>query len=250
MIQLLEYNIFNENLEDITLAVERKIINTINPNSYRIAKHDKSFQQALRSSSILLPDGIGIVRAVQILYHVKIERITGFDLHQHLLNCLDREKKKCFYLGSKPETLKKIQERINVEHPGITVESYSPPFKSEFSSEDNKAIIDRINSFKPDVLFIGMTAPKQEKWVYQNQLQTEAKVICSIGAVFDYYTHTVNRPNQWMINHGLEWLGRLSREPRRLWKRTFISGPIFMMDVFKECIRNRSWNKKSSGNQV
>ena len=100
-------------------------------------------------------------------------------------------------------------------------------------------MINAVNEFNPDVLFVGMTAPKQEKWVYENRHLINAPVICSIGAVFDFYAGTVKRPGKFWISIGLEWLPRLLREPRRLWRRTFISTPLFIWFVLREKLRIR-----------
>ena len=114
---------------------------------------------------------------------------------------------------------------------------YSPPFKEVFSEEENRAMIEAVNRAGPDVLWVGMTAPKQEKWIYQNKDRLNVKFIGAIGAVFDFYAGTVKRPHPWFLDHGLEWLPRLLGEPRRLWKRMFVSAPLFMARVFAERIR-------------
>lgn len=98
-------------------------------------------------------------------------------------------------------------------------------------------MINAVNDFKPDVLFIGMTAPKQEKWSYGNKEFLDSKVICSIGAVFDFYAGTVERPNKLWVNLGLEWFIRLIREPRRMWKRYLYYGPIFIWLIFVKKIK-------------
>ena len=92
-------------------------------------------------------------------------------------------------MGSSSETLEK-QNRLNSEYPNITSEFLSPPFKSKFSYQDNNLMVDTINKFKPDIVFVGMTCPKQEKWVHQNKNKLDTKLICSIGAVFDYMQGT------------------------------------------------------------
>lgn len=98
-------------------------------------------------------------------------------------------------------------------------------------------MIAAINAFAPDILFVGMTAPKQEKWVYAHKSQIDARVICSIGAVFDFYAGTVQRSHPIWIKMGLEWLPRLMREPRRLARRNFVSTPQFLWDVFKTALK-------------
>jgi N-acetylglucosaminyldiphosphoundecaprenol N-acetyl-beta-D-mannosaminyltransferase len=196
-----------------------------------VAKKDQSYNEALHQSDILLPDGIGIVWAVNVLTQIKIKRFTGSDLHFTLMKKMNNTGGKVFYMGSSKLTLEKIYERVKSEFPNIIMKYYSPPYKSIFTQEDNEQILASINEFEPDVLFIGMTAPKQEKWVQQNKDQINAKVIASIGAVFDFYAGTVKRSGKFWIFLGLEWLPRLLQEPRRLWRRNFLSTPAFLWDV-------------------
>lgn len=215
------------------------IINTINPHSYCVAKTDTQFQQALHSSDVLLPDGIGIVYAAKWLAGKRISKIAGSDLHIHLIQKANQEGLKIFYLGASRDTLQKIQNRLVKEQPNCSAGFYSPPFKAEFRQEENTQMIDAINAFKPDILFVGMTAPKQEKWVYAHKSQINAHVICSIGAVFDFYAGTVQRPHPIWIKMGLEWLPRLLKEPKRLWRRNFVSTPQFLLDVCIAVISKR-----------
>lgn len=207
------------------------IINTINPHSYCIAEEDSEFKNALTSSDILIPDGVGIVWATRFMYGAKIQKISGYDLHTHFLKLLDKEKGKVFYLGSTGNTLTKIQTRLQREFPNIDFYSFSPPFKPALDQEDNITIQNLINEIKPNILFVGMTAPKQEKWVYQNKDFLDVGVICAIGAVFDFYSGNIKRPSKFWIDIGLEWFPRLLQEPRRLWKRTFISSPKFLIHL-------------------
>lgn len=226
---LLGYNI--DCTYPVIPATQKKVINTINPHSYCVAKKDDKFQKALKEADILIPDGTGIVWAARMLKGKTISRITGTDMHAYLLKQAQEHQLKVFYMGSSDETLFKIKERIQKEYPAISCGTYSPPYKAVFSEEDNQAMRDAINSFRPDILFVGMTAPKQEKWVHQNREELQANVICSIGAVFDFYAGTVERPGPFWQKLGLEWLPRLLREPKRLWHRNFISTPKFLLEV-------------------
>lgn len=220
-------------IQNVVLKGEKLIINTINPHCYCETKNDTFYRESLQKTDILIPDGIGIVWAVKILTGHKIERIAGADLHQHLLQQVNQTGGKIFYMGSAPSTLKKIEKRVKKEYPNVKVGSYSPPYKQEFTKEDNDAIVNAINAFKPDVVFVGMTAPKQEKWSYKHKDQIDAKIIASVGAVFDYYAGTIKRPGKLWQKLGMEWLPRFVREPKRLWRRNFISTPCFLWDVFK-----------------
>ncbi|MDP3302322.1 MAG: WecB/TagA/CpsF family glycosyltransferase [Sulfuricurvum sp.] len=228
---IMSYNIFTDDINRLTITDTQQIINTINPHSYVTAKSDPLFETALRDSDVLLPDGSGIVIAAKNLHGRQIQKIAGADLHIHLLQLLNSSGGKCFYMGASQNTLDKIKEKLSTEYPNITPAFYSPPFKPEFSEEDNTAIRQVINDFEPDVLFVGMTAPKQEKWLHQHKEMLNTKVACSIGAVFDFYAGTVQRPSQFWIDLHLEWLPRLLKEPKRLWRRNFISTPLFLIDL-------------------
>ena len=230
MINVFGYDIFNSKLTTISTN-KRVVINTINPHSYCVALKDSVFRDALLDSDILLPDGIGIVYASRILKNKKIKKISGADIHQHLINKANVEGGKVFYLGASTSTLKKIGSNIKLNYPNIQLETFSPHFKPQFSAKDTSKMVEAVNAFQPDYLFVGMTAPKQEKWVYENRNKLNATLICSIGAVFDFYAGTVQRSSQFWISLGLEWFPRLLREPKRLWRRNFISTPRFIIDV-------------------
>lgn len=228
---IMNYEVFSKNLNTLDLS-KRKIINTINPHSYVTAKSDKLFYEALQESDLLIPDGSGIVMAAKQIHKKNIKKIAGADLHKFLLEEMNKVGGKVFYMGAAQKTLDKIEEKIKKEYPNIKVQSYSPPFKSEFSDEENQEIINRVNEFKPDVLFIGMTAPKQEKWLHTHKDNLEFTISSCIGAVFDFYAGTVERPSNIWIKLHLEWLGRLIKEPKRMWRRNFISTPLFLLDMF------------------
>lgn len=230
---LLNYEINSLPLEEINFNINR-VINTINPHSFCVSKEDKYFEEALKASDILLPDGIGIVWAERVLNKKSIKKIAGHDLFLFLMNKMNKEKGSVFFLGASQETLDKISAKVKIDYPNITFSCYSPPFKASFSDKESKKMCNQVNSFRPEVLFVGMTAPKQEKWVHQFKDQLDAKNICSIGAVFDFYAGNVKRSSPFWISLGLEWLPRFLKEPRRLFYRNFVSTPKFIFYVFKE----------------
>ena len=226
------FQIFDKELE--TLIDEKTLISTINAYSYNVSFKDKLFKEALQNSDVLIPDGIGVVWAVRLLTGKKIKKIAGADLFFYEMERLQNTEGKCFFLGSTNETLTKIVKRASIEYPNVELQTYSPPYKPEFSEEDNKIMIEKINSFQPDVLFVGMTAPKQEKWAYINFNSLQAGHVCSIGAVFDFYAGTVTRAPNWMIRIGLEWFYRLVKEPKRMWRRYLIGNTIFVLQILRE----------------
>jgi N-acetylglucosaminyldiphosphoundecaprenol N-acetyl-beta-D-mannosaminyltransferase len=229
---LLDYSILNGGLDKIKLN-SKCLINTINQYSYVIAQKDPEFKKALMGSDVLLPDGVGITAALKMLKGENVKKIAGADLHQYLLEKLNSSGGRCFYLGSKDSTLQAIKTRLNKEYPNIKVGVYSPPFKAQFDDQENADMISAVNEFKPDVLFVGMTAPKQEKWSYLYKDELKAKVIAPIGAVFDFYAETITRPSQFWINLGLEWFVRLVKEPKRMAKRYLYYGPAFVYDLLR-----------------
>ena len=140
------------------------------------------------------------------------------------------------FMGSSQKVLNLIVKRAAEVYPHLKIVTYSPPYKPEFSEEDNKAIIDAINAADPDLLWIGMTAPKQEKWTFShwNELNIHCHV-GTIGAVFDFFAGTVERAPVWWQRHGLEWLYRLLKEPKRMWRRYIIGNALFLFNiVFRE----------------
>jgi N-acetylglucosaminyldiphosphoundecaprenol N-acetyl-beta-D-mannosaminyltransferase len=235
-LRFFDYKIYADDILKINFN-QNKIISTINPYSFLIAENDKIFKRALVQSDILLPDGQGIVWATKFLYKNKIKRLTGYDIFIYLIDFLQKNNGKCFFLGSTDSTLLKIKNKIKLEFPQIIVESYSPPFKDKFSSDDNSLMIEKINEFKPDVLFVGMTAPKQEKWVYENRDKLNVNIIASIGAVFDFYIGNEKRANPLLIKLGLEWISRSIQNPRRLGKRNLYAIPRFILFIIKQKLR-------------
>lgn len=231
-VPLMGYSVYDGDLFDLDFS-KKTLITTINQYSYCIAEEDPEFKNALMQSDILLPDGMAIVSAVQLKEGKKIKKIAGADIHLHLLNDLNAKSGRCFYLGSSEVTLLKIKERLAIEFPNITIATYSPPFRSYFSMLENTEMINKINDFAPDVVFVGMTAPKQEKWAFYHQTLLNTNIICAIGAVFDFYAGTVKRPSLFWINLKMEWFIRLVNEPKRMWKRYLYYGPIFIAYILQ-----------------
>ena len=239
-----DYAIYSGNLKDFLIKEEKILINTINQYSYCIAESDTEFKKALQQSDILLPDGVAIVAAVKLLGGGIITKIAGADIHHHLLEQLNKNGGSCFYLGASDSTLDNIKARLSKEFPNVKVGSFSPPFKAEFTEDDNQQMIEAVNAFQPNVLFVGMTAPKQEKWSFEHKDQLNTTIICSIGAVFDFYAGTVDRPSPFWIKLKLEWFIRLIKEPKRMWKRYIYYGPVFIKFILVKKLRLLLFNKR------
>lgn len=224
------------------LPAGKLLINTINAHSFNTAKKDKLFAEALKNGDYLIPDGASIVKACQWLKAKSQpkERIAGWDLFEFEMERLNTTGGRCMFMGSSPKVLGRIVEKAKMVYPNIEVVTYSPPYKPEFTDEDNRAIIDAINDANPDLLWIGMTAPKQEKWTYThwNELNIHCHV-GTIGAVFDFFAGTYKRAPQWWQTHSLEWLYRLVKEPKRMWRRYVLGNPLFMWNILQELAGRR-----------
>ncbi len=261
MLRLSELNIV-ESREALRLIPEGKVlINTINAHSFNVAQKDELFAQALADGDYLIPDGSSIIKACKLLKAKSQpkERIAGWDLFAFEMQRLTqkaesreqktenrgaelkqkedsrRQKLKVMFMGSSEKVLELIRKRAAVDYPNLEVVTYSPPYKSEFSEEDNAAIIKAINDANPDLLWIGMTAPKQEKWTYAHWKDLDIHChVGTIGAVFDFYAGTAQRAPEWWQQHSLEWLYRLVKEPKRMWRRYVIGNPLFLWNIGKE----------------
>lgn len=237
--KLKDLDILTSRAELAKLPEGKLLINTINAFSYDNARKDVLFSEALQKGDVLIPDGISIVKACRFLNAKSQpkERIAGWDLFEYEMEKLNRVGGKVMFLGSSDAVLNLIRQRVAEKYPKIEVDTYSPPYKPVFSDEENEAMISAINHSNPDLLWIGMTAPKQEKWAYTHLDRLDVHChIGTIGAVFDFFAGTVKRaPERWQ-RVGLEWLYRLLSEPRRMWRRYFIGNAKFIYYIMVEKI--------------
>ena len=247
MFRLKTLSILGSKADLASLPEGKLLINTVNAHSFNTAKKDQLFADALTNGDVLIPDGVSIVKACKWIKTKSQpkERIAGWDLFFFEMNKAEKlgvkneeqgaDKPVVMFMGSSQKVLDLIVKRAAVDYPHLKVVTYSPPYKPEFSDEDNKAIIDVINAANPDLLWIGMTAPKQEKWTYShwNELNIHCHV-GTIGAVFDFFAGTVERAPIWWQEHGLEWLYRLIKEPKRMWRRYIIGNTLFLWNMTKE----------------
>ncbi len=216
-ISALGFNIFSDSLNAIILnSSKTQTLNTISPNSYGISTKDSQFRMALKDSDYLVLDGVYFALASILLKGEKIKKNQGPDVFDFFIRKMAKEHGRVFFLGSSTKTLKKMRNRLSVEYPSITSAFLSPPFKNNFSKDENELMIKNINKFKPDIIFVGMTCPKQEKWANQNKGKINAKLICSVGAVFDWFAGNQKaiHPLWWKLNLG--WLKRTIDRPEIL----------------------------------
>ena len=244
MLKLKDLNLLGSRDAIGLLPPGKLLINTINAHSYNTALKDEAFAEALMLGDVLIPDGASIVKACRWMAAKSQpkERIAGWDLFVYEMERLnglagnekteEKKRQRVMFLGSSEKVLALIKERAAKDYPHLEVVTYSPPYKETFSKEDDERMIKAINDVKPELLWIGMTAPKQEKWTYRHW--NELDIDChagTIGAVFDFYAGTAKRAPQWWQEHSLEWLYRLIKEPRRMWKRYLVGNVLFLWNI-------------------
>ena len=229
------YKVFCGKLSDIDYS-RQILINTFAPNQYGLALKDKRFEIALKNTDILVLDGVGVAFASIFLNGKNIRKIAGQDCFDYLMDQLNKKTGKCFFLGSSEQTLIKMKNRVAIDYPNITVGYYSPPFKAEFSEDDNIVMRTAINDFDPDLLFVGMTAPKQEKWAYENKTFLNVPIISTIGNVFDWYAGNSKRPGKIWIKLRLEWFVRIFLRPE-IFKRNTGNQLTFLKDFILVFLR-------------
>ncbi len=212
----------------------------VNAHSAEVSHRDHAFMHALRSADLLVADGAGVVVASLILGGRIRERSTGPDLFLAVSQALDDLGcRSVFYLGGTPATLEKIRARHAERFPRLTIAgTYSPPFQATFTPSDVTGMADIINRAAPDVLWVGLGAPKQEKLVLELRDRVRVPLCGPVGAMFDYFAGNVPMPPVWVERVGLHWLYRLTKDPRRLWRRN-LDSPLFLMRVLWDRLLGR-----------
>jgi N-acetylglucosaminyldiphosphoundecaprenol N-acetyl-beta-D-mannosaminyltransferase len=210
----------------------------VNAHSAEMAHRDSTFMTALRHADLLVADGFGVILASRILGGRIRERATGPDLFMAVSDALDREGgRSVFYLGGSEETLERIRVNHRNRFRNLAIAGvYSPPFQAAFCTADMEAMAERVNHAAPDVLWVGLGAPKQEKWILDNRDRLRVPLCGPVGAMFDYFAGNVPMPPRWVERAGLHWAYRLAKDPRRLWRRN-LDSPLFLAHVLADRLR-------------
>lgn len=213
-VDVLDFKVFSDDLNTIAIGSDKcRTINTISPNSYGLSLKDDVFKEALKKTDYLVLDGVYFAFASLMLKGKNIKKNQGPDVFYHFMERMAEQGGKVFFLGSSEQTLNKIEQRVKKEYNNIEAKSYSPPFKEAFTEEDNQKMLDTINDFKPDILFVGMTCPKQEKWATQFRDHIDAGLVISIGNVFDWFAGTQKAIHPFWFRIRMAWLIRIFYRP-------------------------------------
>lgn len=205
------------------------------------AHRNQSLQQLYNSADLTLCDGVPLIWASRFLGKgVLKSRVTGLDLlPRYIARCHEQEHSQ-FFLGAKEGVAEELRKQSEEKYPGIRISGvYSPPFAERFSVEENEKIIRLINEAKPDILWVSLTAPKQDFWIQEHLHRLDVKVAVGVGGAFEVAAGLIDRAPAFMQKNGLEWLYRFYKEPRRLFKRYFIEAPAFFPIIIRQKMGRR-----------
>lgn len=223
------FEVFSDSLDKIPTN-KKLLISTISPNSYGISTKDNQFKIALKSSDILLLDGVYFGAHYLLTTGKLIKKNQGPFVVDFFLKKANEKKLRVFFLGSTNEVLKLIENKIKKKYRRIEVRSYSPPFKEKFNINENKIMINEINSFNPNIIFVGMTCPKQEKWSFQQKSNLNTNIILNVGAAFDWIAGKQKKIKKIWWHLRLAWLIRTINRPEILKRYPNIG--IYFKDLF------------------
>ena len=199
------------------------------------AHQNDAFRQILNSADLVVPDGKPLVWLGRLHGHALRRRVYGPELMETF--CRDSGNAyRHFFYGGAPGVAEKLARVLHEKHGIIVAGTYTPPFRP-LSEGEEKELATIVEGAGPDVLWVGISSPKQEQWMYEHRYRLTVPVMLGVGAAFDMNSGNLRRAPGWMGEHGLEWLFRLVNEPRRLWRRYLITIPRVMWFVFLELFK-------------
>lgn len=202
------------------------------------ASRDAAYREVIDGADMATPDGAPVAWVLRRTGFVGQLRISGPDLMWALLDRSALEGLPVYCYGGTQATLDAMVLRLHSAFPGLVVAgTESPPFRS-LTSEEDEAVVARINASGAGLVFVGLGCPKQERWMADHRGRVNA-VMIGVGAAFDFHAGTVKRAPEWMREHGLEWMHRLGSEPRRLWRRYLVTNTLFLLGAARQLLLGR-----------
>ncbi|MDJ0616373.1 MAG: WecB/TagA/CpsF family glycosyltransferase [Calothrix sp. MO_192.B10] len=209
----------------------------VTPNAQHIVtlQRDAHFREIYRNAFLAVPDGVPLLWAAKLFNTPLSGRVNGTDLFEQLCKISAERGLKVFLLGGRPRAADKVMQVLKARHPSLNiVGTYCPPYGFESDSIELQKMNSAIVAAAPDILFVGLGAPKQEYWIYENYLKLGVPVSIGIGVSFELVAGMVKRAPRIMQKNGLEWFFRLIVEPKRLWERYLIGNTTFIWLVIRQ----------------
>lgn len=199
------------------------------------AHQNAALQQIYNQADLTLCDGVPLLWAARFTGHRLKGRVTGLDLLPAFSAISGQKGYRVFLLGAKPGVGETLARQLEKQYPGIQVcGTYAPPMMHTFTAEENEKMIGLVNAAAPDVLWVSFTAPKQDFWIHEHFHQLHAKVMVGVGGAFEVTAGLIDRAPRWMQRAGAEWLYRLVKEPKRLWRRYLVEAPRILPILWKQ----------------
>ena len=208
------------------------------------ANDDDNFLNVVNAADVTTPDGMPLAKAMKYLYGVDQDRVAGMDLMPSLMQKCETKSKSIYLYGSTQEVLEKIIARAKLDFPSLKLDAYSPPFR-ELSIDEKKSVVDKINSEEYDFVFVALGCPKQERWMAEHKDVVQSCMV-GLGGAFEVYAEVKTRAPQWIQNYSLEWLYRLVQDPKRLWKRYFITNTLFILLLLIQVVKVKIFRHKEN----
>lgn len=236
--QLIDYIVKAAQIEG-----EKTIVGNVNVKSMNLACELPWYRDFLNNSDLVFCDGFGVLLGARLLgYSVEsVHRMTCPDYIENFALACEKEDVSLFLLAGKPGVVDKTIAKLTSIAPKLQIQGHHGYF--EKSGAENDLVIQKINEFKPGIIYVGFGMPLQERWILDNINRIEARVFVPLGACLDFYTGSVYRGPRWMTDRGLEWLTRLVIEPQRLWERYILGNPLFFYRVLRQRITEGATTK-------
>jgi N-acetylglucosaminyldiphosphoundecaprenol N-acetyl-beta-D-mannosaminyltransferase len=222
-----------------TRSSQKVIVGNVNVRAMNFACELPWYRTFLNQSDVVFCDGFGVLLGAKCCGHSlsSQHRMTCPDYIEDLAQACANAHASIYFLAGKPGVVDKAMAKLSRIAPHLKLRGHHGYFDK--NGPENQRIIDDINQFKPDVLYIGFGMPLQERWILDNLDQIDAKVFLPLGACLDFYTGSVYRGPRWMTDCGLEWMTRLFTEPNRLWDRYVVGNPLFFYRIFRAWLKQR-----------
>lgn len=204
------------------------------------ANNNNYLNEIYNTADLTLCDGVPLLWAAKYLRTPLKGRVTGLDLlPAYVKNAADKNIR-MFFLGAKEGVAATLKSNLEKQYPNIQIaDVYSPPFADKFSDEENAKMIGLINAYRPDILWVSLTAPKQDYWIYENFDKLNVNIAIGVGGAFEVTAGLIKRAPVWMQKLGLEWFYRFLKEPERMFRRYFIGAPAFIPIIVKQKILSK-----------
>lgn len=205
------------------------------------AQESPEFRAILNRAFLVTPDGMPLVWLGKIYRQFPMSRVYGPDLMHEVFQWGRTHVCRHFFLGGQPGVAEELARKIEERYPGAQIcGTYSPPFRALNAGEESE-LAELLDRLRPDITWVGMSTPKQERFMAEYLPKLNTTVMVGVGAAFDFYTGRVAQAPRWIQRSGFEWLFRLFQEPRRLWKRYLKNNPLFVLRVAMQLARLRKY---------